>query len=63
MPVFLWRGVLKALPCGGYRRRGDGGSEAFSSSCSKREERERVSFWGWQSIHQVGMYTPCNNIH
>lgn len=28
-----------------------------------RERRERVSFWGWQSIHQVGMYTRCNNIH
>lgn len=37
----------------------------FSSSCSQREERERerVSFWGWQSIHQVGMYARCNNIH
>lgn len=27
-----------------------------------RERRQR-QFWGWQSIHQVGMYTPCNNIH
>lgn len=36
----------------------------FSSSCSQREERERErQFWGWQSIHQVGMYTRCNNIH
>lgn len=28
----------------------------------ERRERER-QFWGWQSIHQVGMYTRCNNIH
>lgn len=34
----------------------------FSSSCSQREG-ERDSLLGWQSIHQVGMYTRCNNIH